>query len=245
MKVVFSLLLFIILVVPAGANNQVDTDLDMVPDVDEINIYYTDPNNQDTDGDGYNDWLELTSGYSPHNPQAVKLDDNDQDNDGLNDRMELNFGCNLLNPDTDADGHKDGDEIANGYDPLQSEPVLLIKRIEINTGTQELSYFLDGVRLGTFPVSSGKLGMYTPTGHFTVDNKTLRAWSKWGLWMPYWMSLRSGYFGIHELPEWPDGSKEGEEHLGQPVSHGCIRLGVGPAEFLYNWTPVGAPVFIY
>ncbi|MCK4554035.1 L,D-transpeptidase, partial [Candidatus Parcubacteria bacterium] len=70
-------------------------------------------------------------------------------------------------------------------------------------------------------------------------------WSSWGLWMPWWMSLQSGYFGIHELPEWPDGSKEGEDHLGKPVSHGCIRLGIGPAEFLYNWAEIGTQVFIY
>lgn len=59
------------------------------------------------------------------------------------------------------------------------------------------------------------------------------------------MSLKNGYFGIHELPVWPDGIKEGENHLGTPVSHGCVRLGVGPAEFLYNWTPIGTPVKIY
>jgi lipoprotein-anchoring transpeptidase ErfK/SrfK len=29
------------------------------------------------------------------------------------------------------------------------------------------------------------------------------------------------------------------------VSHGCIRLGIGPAETLYNWTEVGTPVYIY
>ena len=119
------------------------------------------------------------------------------------------------------------------------------KRIEINTGAQELSYFLGGVRMDTFIVSSGKPGMYTPLGYFIIDSKHLRAWSSYGLWMPYWMSLQNGYFGIHELPEWPDGTKEGEDHLGIPVSHGCIRLGVGPAEFLYNWAPLGTPVFIY
>lgn len=100
--------------------------------------------------------------------------------------------------------------------------------------------------MGTSPISSGRASMRTPTGHYGIDGKNLRAWSeRWGLWMPYWMSLQNGYFGIHELPEWPNGLKEGEDHLGQPVSHGCIRLGVGPAEFLYNWTEIGTQVFIY
>jgi len=228
------------------ANGLIDSDWDGVPDSDEINIYMTDPGDSDTDSDGYSDWIELISGFSPHNSEPVKLEDNDQDNDGLSDRMELNFKSNLLDPDTDGDGFNDGDEIYGGYDPINGNKAMLDKRIEINTGDQELSYFLGGVRMDIFPVSSGMAKYYTPTGHYAIDGKHPRAWSaNWGLWMPYWMSLQNGYFGIHELPEWPNGTKEGEDHLGQPVSHGCIRLGVGPAEFLYNWAPIGTPVFIY
>lgn len=229
----------------ARADMQKDTDHDGVPDKDELEIYFTDINNPDTDGDGYSDWLELNNGYSPLNPEPLKLENCDYDNDGLNDRMELNFHTSLINADTDGDGKKDGEEIDNGQDPLKKGDVPLPKRIEINTSTQELSYFLGFVRLGTFIVSTGKGGMWTPLGHFKVDGKSPRAWSSYGLWMPWWMSLQHGYFGIHELPEWPNGTKEGEDHLGKPVSHGCIRLGVGPAEFLYNWTPIGTPVFIY
>jgi len=227
------------------ANNFSDIDGDGVPDKDELEIYKTDVNNPDTDGDGYNDWLELNNGYSPHNPAQVKLEDNDYDKDGLSDRMELNFHTDLTNPDTDGDGYLDGEEVDNGYNPLVGNRAKLGKRIEVNTGAQELSYFLGGVRMGTFPVSTGKPSMPTPRGYFEIDHKSPRAWSHWGLWMPYWLSLKNGYFGIHELPEWPDGSKEGTDHLGKPVSHGCIRLGVGPAEFLYNWADIGTPVFIY
>ncbi len=222
-----------------------DTDKDAVPDYDETNIYHTDINNPDTDGDGYSDWVELNNGYSPLDPRPLKLEECDYDKDGLSDRMELNFHTDLTNPDTDGDGLSDGKEIEIGQDPLRGNQAVLPKRIEINTTSQELSYFLGGVRLGVFPVSSGRPGMYTPLGHFKIDGKSPRAWSHYGLWMPWWMSLQHGYFGIHELPEWPNGKKEGANHLGKPVSHGCVRLGVGPAEFLYHWAPLGTPVFIY
>ncbi|MFH1822086.1 MAG: L,D-transpeptidase family protein [Patescibacteria group bacterium] len=235
------LLLFPVLV---NANGLTDSDKDGVPDQDEIEIYKTDPNLVDTDNDGYSDWLELNNGYSPLNPALVKLENYDYDLDGLSDRMELNFKTDLSNPDSDGDGFLDGEEINNGYDPLNKEEIKLAKRIEINTGAQELSYFLGGVRLGKFTISSGKNNS-TPKGHYAIDGKSLKAWSSYGLWMPYWMSLKYGYFGIHELPIWPNGYREGEDHLGIPVSHGCIRLGIGPAEFLYNWAPVGTPVFIY
>ena len=245
MKYLLAIIILGFIAFSVQANDLADSDFDMVPDKDEIEFYYTDPYNRDTDNDGYSDWIELVSGFSPHNPQPVKLEDNDYDKDGLSDRMELNFGSNLTNPDSDNDGFKDGEEVANGYDPLQGNKAKLDKRIEVNIKAQELSYFLGGVRMDTFPVSTGKPSMSTPKGHYKVDGKSLRAWSPWGLWMPYWLSLSKGYFGIHELPEWPSGYKEGEDHLGTPVSHGCIRLGIGPAEFLYNWSEIGPPVFIY
>ncbi|MDO8668058.1 MAG: L,D-transpeptidase family protein [bacterium] len=243
LAVVISLLIF---ATPALAENKLDSDNDGVPDKDEIEIYHTDPNKADTDGDGYNDWRELNTGFSPHNPAQVKLADNDADSDGLSDRMELNFYTDLTNPDTDDDGYKDGEEIKTGYDPLNPQRVKLTKKIEVNTGReQKLYYFLSDVRMGEFKISSGKASTATPKGNFKIDGKALRAWSSYGLWMPYWMSLKNGYFGIHELPVWPNGVKEGENHLGLPVSHGCIRLGVGPAKFLYDWAPIGTAVKIY
>lgn len=41
----------------------------------------------------------------------------DFDNDGLTDDMEKFYGTDKNNPDTDGDGHKDGDEVNRGYDP--------------------------------------------------------------------------------------------------------------------------------
>lgn len=245
-KYLVIIVLLCLMVKPALADARLDSDKDGVPDEDEIKIYQTDPSSRDTDGDGYNDWLELNSGFSPHNRARVKLADNDYDGDGLSDRMELNFHTDLTKPDTDGDGYKDGEEIKGGYDPLNSGRVKLTKKIEINTGReQKLYYFLGDVRLGEFKISSGKSSLPTPKGNFKIDGKSLRAWSNYGLWMPYWMSLKHGYFGIHELPVWPNGVREGADHLGVPVSHGCVRLGVGAAEFLYNWAPIGTAVKIY
>jgi hypothetical protein len=243
--VVFLILLFCLCSTAVLAENRKDSDGDGVPDRDETEIYSTDPHNRDTDGDGYSDWLELNNGYSPHEPGAVKLEDSDFDNDGLNDRMELNFGTDITDPDTDGDGYTDGEEIEAGYSPLNPESIKLTKRVEVDTGDQELSYFLGGVRMGKYPVSTGKPSMPTPKGYYLIINKAEKAWSPYGLWMPYWMGLGTGKFGIHQLPYWPNGYREGEDHLGQAVSHGCIRLGMEPAKELYEWANVGTPVFIY
>jgi len=119
------------------------------------------------------------------------------------------------------------------------------KYIDIDLAQQQLCMIEGNNILGCHIISSGKASMPTPVGIRHIDGKTFKAWSsKYGLYMPYWQSIGGGY-GIHELPEWPGGFKEGENHLGIPVSHGCVRLGVGPAETLYNWTNIGTPVYIH
>lgn len=121
------------------------------------------------------------------------------------------------------------------------------KYIDINLSTQIMTTFHDGKILGAYLISSGKRGMETPRGTHRIYNKSRRPWSKqYHLFMPYWMAITpDGKYGIHELPEWPGGYKEGQNHLGIPVSHGCMRLGVGPAETVYNWADIGTPVVVY
>jgi len=121
------------------------------------------------------------------------------------------------------------------------------KYIDINISQQIMSIFENGLLINSFLVSSGKRGMDTPPGEYQIRNKATRVWSKtYGLFMPYWMAVaKDGKIGIHELPEWPSGYKEGANHLGVPVSHGCVRLGVGSAKTVFDWTEVGTPVVIY
>jgi hypothetical protein len=241
--IILSILLILPLTVNAGGLS--DTDSDGVSDKDETEIYFTDPVNPDTDSDGYSDWMELNSGYSPYTGNFAKLETNDADSDGLTDRMELNFHVSPVNPDTDGDGFADSREVDTGYDPAKPGKAKLEKKIFIDTKNQLLAYNLGEVRLALFPVSTGKKGMETPAGQYKVLEKQPRRWSsKAKLWMPFWLMFDARGFGIHELPEWNDGTKEGANHLGIPVSHGCVRLGIGPAEKLYNWAEAGTKVFV-
>lgn len=116
--------------------------------------------------------------------------------------------------------------------------------LDIDLTTQRLCQ-VEGNAVGDcYIISSGKASMPTPTGTFSVTSKSPRAFSsKYGLWMPYWQQF-NGPYGIHELPE-TDTWKEVPDHLGTPVSHGCVRLGVGPAASVYNWTSIGTPVYIH
>lgn len=233
--------------VPVGA--MTDSDGDGVGDDDEVLVYHTDRWNGDSDKDGFADGMEIASGYSPR-VKGKRMDEVDSDADGLNDSVELALRTDIIKKDSDGDGFDDLTEINSGYSPTSKFAESIPKRVEISLKTNRLSYYFGSVKMGEFPVSPGIARMPTPTGEFSVASKHPKAWSRSSkLWMPYWMNFtgkgaRAGLFGIHELPIWPGGKREGISVLGKPASHGCVRLGIGPAKMLYDFAPVGTPVII-
>ena len=83
--------------------------------------YGTDPNNWDTDGDGYSDGDEVysmgTDPLDPNDPYVDPPGPYDTDGDGLYDDDEASYGTDPNNWDTDGDGLGDGEEVTNGTDP--------------------------------------------------------------------------------------------------------------------------------
>jgi len=128
---------------------------------------------------------------------------------------------------------------------FEAEPKFLQgKYIDVSIDYQIMTLFEDGVRTNSFLVSSGVPGMSTPLGTFAVQRKETNHWSGYGLWMPYSLNFSGPYY-IHELPYWPSGFREGESHLGIKASHGCVRLGIGPAKYVYDWAQIGTPIYIH
>lgn len=126
----------------------------------------------------------------------------------------------------------------------------LDRYIDIDLTKQVLTYYRLGRKIGEHKISSGKWSMPTPTGTFKTRNKISTAYSRrYKLYMDWWMAVTpDGLIGIHALPYWIiRGEKvhEGESHLGTPVSHGCIRLGLQAAKELYDWAPLGTTVIIH
>lgn len=67
-----------------------DSDNDTINDYDEINIYKTDPNNSDSDGDGLSDKFEIDNLYDPLSK--------DSDNDGLLDNEAIYVNKVMIAP---------------------------------------------------------------------------------------------------------------------------------------------------
>ena len=132
---------------------------------------------------------------------------------------------------------------------IKAEPVIVIHR-----GSNRL-YLYDGTHLARiFPVATGQAAWPTPLGHFQIVVKQRNPW-----WFPptqdswaagakpvppgpgnplgtRWMGLSAPGVGIHGTSEpWSIGHSE---------SHGCIRMQIASAEWLFNRVRIGTPVFV-
>jgi lipoprotein-anchoring transpeptidase ErfK/SrfK len=231
-----------IFIYPVLVNAQVielDTDNDGLTDQQEINIYFTDPKNADSDGDTFSDGEEVKNNYSPLFGDKKKLIQVDSDKDYLNDAWEIILGTGLMNPDTDGDKFLDGTEVAAGYDPLDILPNKLPKLIKVNLAKQNLEYTFGDKVLGNFAISSGLRNTPTPKGNFTVLSKIpVKRYAGTGYNYPNtkWnLNFKSGYY-IHGA-YW-------HNKFGQPMSHGCVNVAYEDMEALYWWAQVGTPVII-
>jgi hypothetical protein len=127
-------------------------------------------------------------------------------------------------------------------------PVIVIRR----NSNRLLLY--DGMKYRRFfAVATGQTQYPTPLGRFTIVVKWRNPWwyppdSPWadgqkpippGPDNPLgtrWMGLSAPGVGIHGTPS--DGS------IGYSVSHGCIRMHIPQAEWLFNHVTIGTTVFI-
>jgi lipoprotein-anchoring transpeptidase ErfK/SrfK len=127
-------------------------------------------------------------------------------------------------------------------------PVIVIRR-----GSNKL-FLYQGMRFRRlFAVATGQHQYPTPLGRFSILVKWKNPWwyppsSPWaqgqdpippGPGNPLgtrWMGLSAPGVGIHGTPS--DGS------IGYSVSHGCIRMHIPQAEWLFNHVEIGTTVFI-
>jgi lipoprotein-anchoring transpeptidase ErfK/SrfK len=132
--------------------------------------------------------------------------------------------------------------------PSTIGPVIVIKR-----GSNELTLYNGMKVMRRFGVATGQAIYPTPLGKFQIVVKWKNPWwyppaSPWakgekpvppGPGNPLgtrWMGLSSPGVGIHGTPQ--DGS------IGYSLSHGCIRMHIPQAEWLFDHVDVGTPVYI-
>jgi lipoprotein-anchoring transpeptidase ErfK/SrfK len=127
--------------------------------------------------------------------------------------------------------------------------------VVIRRGSNRLMYYKSNeLKLSrTFTVATGQSSYPTPLGSFEIVDMQRYPWwypppSGWaeglepvppGPGNPLgtrWMGLNVSAVGIHGTPD--------PSSLGYSASHGCIRMAIPSAEWLFSHVKVGTPVFI-
>jgi len=128
--------------------------------------------------------------------------------------------------------------------------VLIVKR-----GAFQLQLFKSLRLAKTYPIAVGKVGLATPAGLYSIQNKAIDpAWhvpdSDWagklaGKVIPggapdnpikaRWLGVYDGV-GVHGTAD--------DSSIGSAASHGCIRMHIPDVKELYDRVPLGSPIYI-
>ena len=155
-----------------------------------------------------------------------------------------------VNPDIEPGNLWPGQQIViPSVDVLFPLPLIPGKRIVVDISDQHLYAYEGGAPIYDFIASTGIASSPTIPGVFQILSKEEEAYaSSWDLWMPHFMGIyRTGpdfTNGIHALPTLSSGVRLWEGYLGQPISYGCIVIGLGEAAALFEWAEPGTLVVI-
>ncbi len=158
-------------------------------------------------------------------------------------------------------------DVLAALSPAARETIVLVQRklkpkltrrgfgsvLVIHRGQNRLFLYRGTKYQRVFGVATGQSAYPTPLGRFAIAVKWKNPWwyppdSPWakgqkpippGLGNPLgtrWMGLTSPGVGIHGTPD--------AASIGYSASHGCIRMRISEAEWLFNHIDVGTTVFI-
>ena len=125
--------------------------------------------------------------------------------------------------------------------------------VVILRSSNKLRLYAGAKLVRTLGVATGQSAYPTPTGNFEIVTMQRNPWwypppSDWaadsdpvppGPGNPLgtrWMGISAPYVGIHGTPD--------AASIGYSASHGCIRMRISDAEWLFQHVEVGTPVFI-
>lgn len=126
--------------------------------------------------------------------------------------------------------------------------------VEVDISEQKVYVFNNGSAVRTMVCSTGIPGSRdteTPTGRFKINESG----KKRGEWFfsnqykegaKYWVGFIGGEFLFHSVPmdENKNIIEEEAKKLGQPASHGCIRMSIDDAYWFYKTIPSGTDLLI-
>lgn len=138
--------------------------------------------------------------------------------------------------------------------PLDSDSDLVIEpvRLEISLNRRLVSLYQGTTLISSYPVAIGRAGWQTPTGEFKVAQM---------LYNPTWIHPLTGEvvpggakrnpLGHYWIGFWTDGKDwigfhgtNEPKSIGQPLSHGCIRMRNEDIIHIFYRVNIGTPVTV-
>jgi len=122
---------------------------------------------------------------------------------------------------------------------------------EVDLSDQKLWLKLDDTIVREFRVSTGAKATPTPLGTFKIllKNEVRIGRAKPHYIMPRFQMFTPQGAALHALPSLGnDGGvfwTEARDHIGTPVSHGCVRMLPEDADFAYEFLSVGDSIYIH
>lgn len=112
--------------------------------------------------------------------------------------------------------------------------VRLVRGLELDLRRQVLLVVVGGRTVRAVHISTARSGYVTPRGRFHVYRRERLSWSSaYHVWMPYALYFSGGY-AVHGFSVVP----------AYPASHGCVRMLLSEAPFVFAATSLRAPVVI-
>ncbi|WP_240541472.1 L,D-transpeptidase family protein [Bifidobacterium santillanense] len=120
--------------------------------------------------------------------------------------------------------------------------------IEVSIAAQRV-YVRSGMNTIYTMIASTGMNNSTPRGTFRVQNRGGSFYNaREGMGANYWVSWKDwGVYLFHSVPTDVQGHyivSEGRK-LGRPASHGCVRLSIPDAKWLYDQLPANTPVTVH
>jgi len=119
--------------------------------------------------------------------------------------------------------------------------------IEVDLSRQIVLVYYNGMLIKEMVCSGGTQLTSTPIGEFSTTEKVYYQWvAKFNVGAYYWTRFYREYL-FHSVPFNEEGEMIEEEYskLGTPASHGCVRLKLDEAKWLYEKLPLGVRVSIH
>jgi len=130
------------------------------------------------------------------------------------------------------------------------------KVIDIDLTTQQLTGSSCGETVLATPITSGRVGLRTPTGTFQVflKEQNVYFYSPWPagdpnyyppMFIAYAMEFLDGGYFLHTDPDEPASAFGPTSEDGPYASHGCVHVPLAAMAYLYGWASDGTIVRLH